>query len=75
MAFRTLALFSLFSWAAAVANPLASGDFWSTVDDWRFAADSITRDSAVFWQYPLATSANVSSYLNRHQSSKFHAIF
>ncbi|KAK0236274.1 ribosomal S17-domain-containing protein [Armillaria nabsnona] len=58
MTFRTFALFSLFSWAAVVANPLASGDFWSSVDNLRFAADSITRDSAVFWQFPLASSAN-----------------
>ncbi|KAK0236275.1 hypothetical protein EDD85DRAFT_954132 [Armillaria nabsnona] len=58
MAFRTFTLFSLFSWAAAVANPLASGDFWSTIDDLRSTTDSITRDSGVFWQLPLATSAN-----------------
>ncbi|KAK0451463.1 hypothetical protein EV421DRAFT_1770794 [Armillaria borealis] len=58
MAFRTFALFSLFSWAAAVTNPLVSRDLWSSIEDLRFTADSITRDSAVFWQYPLATSAN-----------------
>ncbi|PBL03206.1 hypothetical protein ARMGADRAFT_1003975 [Armillaria gallica] len=58
MAFRTFALFSLFSWAAAVANPLATRDLWSSIGDLRFIADSITRDSAVFWQQPLAASAN-----------------
>ncbi|KAK0194146.1 hypothetical protein F5146DRAFT_422007 [Armillaria mellea] len=58
MALRTLALFSLFSWAAAVANPLASRDLPSSLEVLRFTADSITRDSAVFWQYPLASSAN-----------------
>lgn len=61
MAFRAfaLALFSLFlSRAAAVANPLASRDLPSSIEILRFTADSITRDSAVFWQYPLASSAN-----------------
>ncbi len=59
MVFRTFALFSLFSWVA-VANPLALRDLSSSIDDLRFTADSITRDSAVFWQQPLAASANVS---------------
>ncbi|KAK0223591.1 hypothetical protein IW262DRAFT_839826 [Armillaria fumosa] len=62
MIFRTVALFSLFSWAAALANPLATRDLPSSIEVLRFTADSITRDSAVFWQYPLASSANVSSH-------------
>ncbi len=60
MAFRTFALFSLFSWAAAAANPLVSRDFWSTVEDLRAPADSIYRDSTLFRIQLTAASANVS---------------
>ncbi|KAK0223592.1 hypothetical protein IW262DRAFT_1295341 [Armillaria fumosa] len=57
MAFRTLALVSLFSWVAVAAS-LTSRDLPSSIEVLRFTADSITRDSAVFWQNPLASSAN-----------------
>ncbi|PBL03197.1 hypothetical protein ARMGADRAFT_1003972 [Armillaria gallica] len=57
MAFRTFALFSLFSWVA-VANPLAPRNLPSSIEVLRFTADSIIRDSAVFWQQPTTASAN-----------------
>ncbi|KAK0194147.1 hypothetical protein F5146DRAFT_421866 [Armillaria mellea] len=56
MAFHAFTLFS-FSWAA-VATPLTSRDLSSSIEVLRFAADSITRDSAGLWQNPLASSAN-----------------
>ncbi|PBL03198.1 hypothetical protein ARMGADRAFT_1021930 [Armillaria gallica] len=58
MVFRTFAVFSLFSWAAAVANPLASGDFWTSIEDLRGPADSIYRDSTLLRIQPTAASAN-----------------